>query len=136
MSVVTVNAVKSVRFSDDAHQASVTFVTKYVGDIELTMPANCVEALLTALKGAKSEIDAKHPSKANQLTVTMPRTWLVTADVKQRGVVVVAFDHQAETRAGYALDPDAAKKMAAGLTKNADAILAERAARAAQPSAP
>jgi hypothetical protein len=134
MSVVTVTALKSVHLTDDGQQAKVTFVTKYVGDIELTMPASCVEELATALKGAKPQIDPKDALQANQLKVTMPRTWLVTADVKDRGVVVVAFDHQAETRVGYALDPDAAKKIADGLTKNADAILAEKSARAGRPA--
>jgi hypothetical protein len=117
------------------------------------MPVACVEELITALQKIKSSIDLKAPQAAadlnapqaatdlaipkaatdltapkatTQLKVTVPKTWLVTADLKQRGVVILAFDHQAETRVGYALAPDAAKKMGASLNQNAEAVLSHK----------
>jgi len=126
MAVLTVSAVKDQSVSDDRSQATVKFTTKYVGDLDVTMPIACVEELMTALQKLKSSIELKDPKTAMQLKVTVPKTWLVTADLKQRGVVILAFDHQAETRVGYALAADAAKKMSASLNQNADAVLNQK----------
>ena len=123
MAVLTVSAVKDQSVSDDGLQATVKFTTKYVGDLDVTMPVTCVDELIATLQKIKSSIELKDPKTATQLKVTVPKTWLVTADLKQRGVVILAFDHQAETRVGYALAPDAAKKMSASLNQNADAVL-------------
>jgi hypothetical protein len=123
MAVLTVSAVKDQNLSDDGLHASVTFTTKYVGDLDVMMPVACVDDLIAALQLVKSKIGLKDPKAATQLKVTAPKTWLVTADLKQRGVVILAFDHQSETRVGFALAPDAAKKIAASLTQNSDAIL-------------
>ena len=133
MPALTVNAIKAQSVSDDGLFATFTFTTKYVGDLDVTMPAACLDELLSALKGARSDINRKDPKKANQLQLTVPKTFLVTADVKERGLVIVVFDHQAETRAGYALTPDAAKKLSSGLTQNADAVINKKAGN---PSAP
>lgn len=133
MSALTVNAVKARSVSDDGLFATFTFTTKYVGDLDVTMPAACLDELLSALKDAKSDIDRKDPKKANQLKVTMPKTWLVTADVKEHGVVILVFDHKAETRVGYALTPDTAKKLSSGLTQNADAVINKKAGNPGTP---
>ena len=58
--------------------------------------------------------------------MTVPKTWAITTDNQKRGLVIVVFDHQAETRAGYALSPDAARKMSVALAKNAEAVLSNR----------
>jgi len=71
-------------------------------------------------------VDAKGPK---ELKVTVPKTWAVTADLQVHGVVLVLFDHQTEARAGYALGADAAKQIAVGLTKNAEAVLNSKAAK-------
>jgi len=126
MSVLTVSAVKDQSVSEDGLHASITFTTKYVGDLDVMMPVGCVDDLIAVLQRVKSKIELKDPKAATQLKVTAPKTWLVTADVKHRGVVVLAFDHQSESRVGYALAPDAAKKMGASLSQNADAILNQK----------
>jgi len=90
------------------------------------MPIDCVDELIIVLQRIKSAIELKDPKTATQLKVNVPKTWLVTADQNQRGVVILAFDHQSETRTGFALAPDAAKKMSASLAQNADAILKRR----------
>jgi hypothetical protein len=53
---------------------------------------------------------------------------MVTANLKESGVVLLIFNRKIETQAGYALDPEASKKMAAVLVQNADAIQAHRTA--------
>ena len=75
----------------------------------------------------------KDPKKANQFQITVPKTFLVTADVNERGLVILVFDHQAETRVGYALTPDAAKKVSSGLTQNAEAVINKRTGKASAP---
>ena len=126
MPSLTVNAITPNGVSEDGSHATLTLTTKYAGDLDVTMPASCIDDLIASLKLAKSSIAHKDPRNANQLKVTMPKTWLVTSDVKERGVVIVVFDHQSEAKAGYALSPDAAKKMAAGLTQSAEAILGQQ----------
>src|SRR5437660_1746595 len=121
MSALSVTAAKGHTVSDDGLQATVTFTTKYVGDLDLSMPLACVDELIAVLNRAKSAVDLKSPGAANQLKVSKPKTWLVTAELKERGVVILAFDHQSDARIGYALTPEAAKKMAASLGQNADA---------------
>src|SRR4051812_18676213 len=133
MSVLSVSAIKDQSVSDDRSQVTIKFTTKYVGDLDVTMPVACVDELMTALRRVKSSIEIKDPKAATQLKVTAPKTWLVTADLQQRGVVILAFDHQAETRVGYALAPDAAKKMGASLSQNADAILDQKPTNAIAP---
>lgn len=123
MATISVTHVKDHSVSDDGSQATVTFTTKYVGDLDVTMPVSCVDELIAVLQRTKSSIEMKAPNSPKQLKVTVPKTWLVTADAKQHGVVILAFDHQAETRVGFALMPDAAKKMGASLSQNADAML-------------
>jgi hypothetical protein len=51
------------------------------------------------------------------------------ADLNIREVVLVVFDPKSDTQAGYALDVDSSKKMAAGLIKNVNAIETHRAAK-------
>jgi hypothetical protein len=48
----------------------------------------------------------------------------VTADTSGRGLVLLILNHRLENQEGYALSPDAAKHVAGGLTKSADALLA------------
>ena len=50
MAVLTVSAVKDQSVSDDGSQATVKFTTKYMGDLDVTMPIACVEELMTALQ--------------------------------------------------------------------------------------
>jgi hypothetical protein len=48
----------------------------------------------------------------------------VTADTSGRGLVLLILNHRLENQEGYALSPDAARQVAGGLTKSADAVLA------------
>jgi hypothetical protein len=52
---------------------------------------------------------------------------MVTADLQVRGLVLLVFDPKTDAQVGYALDPDSSKKLAAGLVKNAEAVIAHKA---------
>ena len=138
MPALTVSEVKDATVSEDGALTSVTFVTKYVGDLDVTMPSACIDRLIAMLQDAKGRLqpeaaqrpkpspERQTPLQPNQVRVTVPKTWAITTDNQQRGLVIVVFDHQAETRAGYALSPDAARKMSVALAKNAEAVLSNR----------
>jgi hypothetical protein len=159
----SVTNLKGQTLSDDGNEVVLTFATKYIGDMDVTMPLSCVDELVAALHRTKPDAlqgmretapatqgngtapDAPKaaaaspppqdgtvpgaPAVPGQLRVTMPKTWLVTADVKTHGVVLLVFNHQEETRVGYALNGVAAKEMATGLVKNAEVVLAHKQAK-------
>ena len=121
-------AIKAHAVSEDGSHVAIAFATKEGGDFSAMMPASSLDVLISALNRAKSAIRSKKAEESNRISVTVPKTWMVTADLKESGVVLVIFDPKTETQAGYALDPEASKKMAAALVQNADAIQAHRTA--------
>ena len=129
MPLLALNAVKAHAVSDDGGQVAVAFATKDGGELSVLMPADCLDAIISALNRAKSAVRNKQATSANQISVTTPKTWLVTADLEVHGLVLLIFDPKTETQIGYALDAESSKKMAAGLIKNADAVLARKPTR-------
>ena len=126
MRPITVSEVKDSTLSDDGALISLEFGTKYVGDFGITIPSTCIDRLISVLQDAKGKLPPSNPPEPNQLRVKVPKTWAVMADAEQRGVVIVVFDHQVETRTGYALSPDAAHKMSEGLVRNAEMVLSRK----------
>jgi hypothetical protein len=142
-----VNGVKGHAVSDDGANVIVSFSTRYVGDFELTMPKECVDQLISSLNEARGAGPATSSKSApmsdtvavlsdladmdaSSVKVRVPKKWLVAADHTVRfGVVLLVFDHKADTQIGFALDPISAKKISAGLNKEADAVSARRKGR-------
>ena len=129
MPLLALNAVKAHAVSDDGGQVAVAFGTKDGGELSVLMPADCLDAVISALNRAKSAARNKQATSASQINVTKPKTWLVTADLEVHGIVLLVFDPKTETQMGYALDAESSKKMAAGLIKNADAVLARASSK-------
>jgi hypothetical protein len=138
--------VKGRDLSSDGSQLSVTFTTKYVGDIVLTIPVSCVGDLISVLDeqpgGARREATPSlisvtqkaDPSPArvtgdaesSSPRVSVPKTWAVAQDVKvPGGMVLLVFNPSHADANSYALHVGAAKKLAAALTKQADALIAQ-----------
>ena len=103
------------------HGVAIAFATKEGGDLSVMMPADCLDTLISALTRARSAVMSKQTEQSHRISVTVPKTWMVTAE-NERGAVLVIFDPKTDTQAGYALDVEASKKMAAGLVQNAEAI--------------
>jgi len=141
MPSVTATELKTVSVSEDGHQLNMKFATKYVGELEVILPASELDALLLAFNRSKPvpqqsappASSAEQPS-TSQVTVVVPKTWLVTADQKRQAVIVV-FNHQSDTRTGYGLNAETTQKLATALSKNADAILEQVRAEQGQGSA-
>jgi hypothetical protein len=60
----------------------------------------------------------------DEVRFEVPKNFTVTADTSGRGLVLFILNHRLENQKGYALSPDAAKQVAGGLIKSADASLA------------
>jgi hypothetical protein len=124
MPVITASDIKDMTVSEDGALTSLIFATKYVGDFGITIPSACIERLIAILEDAKGK--RQDAPELAQLRVRAPKTWAVTAELQQLGTVIVAFDHQAETRTGYALSPEAARDLAHALVRDAEKVLASK----------
>jgi hypothetical protein len=126
MPLQAVTAVKGHAVSDDGRHIALAFATKDGGELSIMLAADCLESCISALHRANSVARNKRASKPEQVSVTIPKTWMVTA---QRNTVVLVFDAKTEARVGYALDVEASKKLAAALAHNANAIARQTAAK-------
>lgn len=147
---IRVSEVKSSRLSDDNKEVIVASTGKYTGDLELRFARECLDQLLLVLTQAKAELELSVQSSpvsnvpllptagsnansdvapgTNQVRFEIPKNFSVTADTSGRGLVLFIMNHRLENQRGYALSPDAAKQVAGGLIKSADASLALKSA--------
>ena len=142
---VRISEVKSSRLSDDKKEVIVGGSGKYIGDVELKIARECVDDFIDALvsahrtrgstpavavpsadSAAVPKQDARPGDNPNEVRFEIPKTFAVTADTEGRGLVLLILNHRLENQVGFALTPDAAKQVAGGLTKSADAVLADR----------
>ena len=143
---IKIAEVKSSRLSDDSKEIIVGGSGKYVGDVELRFARECLDDLLDALMRAKSTLEpsanpavvtgataapaprrnAAAATNPGEVRFEIPKNFTVTADTSGRGMVLLILNHRLENQEGYALSPDAAKQVAGGLTKSADALLAQK----------
>jgi hypothetical protein len=142
---IRISEVKSSRLSDDKKELIVFSSGKYTGALELRFASDCLDDLIDALTQAKNELQPSAGSAAvpgspivpssrssggnpDQVRFEVPKNFTVTADTSGRGLVLFIINHRLENQAGYALAPDAAKQVAGGLTKSADALLSPKQA--------
>src|SRR5438093_576114 len=104
MHTFDVNGIKDLAISADGTQATFALVTKYSGDLGVKLPAAALKALQfstepgspkttrTGQNGAGAEL-APPANNPTEITISVPKKWLASADQK-RGVVVVVLDHQ------------------------------------------
>ncbi len=141
---IRVGEVKSSSLSDDKKEVIIGGSGKYIGDVELRFARECLDDLVDALVQAKGALERSDNSnlvpkvtvvsapkrnggvRANpdEIRFEIPKNFTVTADTSGRGLVLLILNHRLENQEGYALSPDAAKQVAGGLTKSADAVLA------------
>ena len=102
--------VKAHAVSEDAGHVAIAFAAKEADDLSVMMPADCLDALISALTRARSTVPSKKTDESHRISVTVPKTWMVTADLNERGVVLVIFDPKTDTQAAYAPELEASKK--------------------------
>jgi hypothetical protein len=144
---IRIAEVKSSSLSDDKKEIIVGGSGKYIGDVELRFARECLDSLIDALVRAKGALEPsastasvpsataapvpQHNGEAganpDQIRFEIPKNFTVTADTSGRGLVLLILNHRLQNQEGFALSPDAAKQVAGGLTKSADAVLALKA---------
>jgi hypothetical protein len=154
---IRINGVKSWRLSEDKKEVIVASTGKYTGDLELRLACECIDDLINALTKARAivqpavvssaapAVSYAAPSAANRAVHTeadalpavnnpdevrfdIPRNCTITADTSGRGLVLFIVNHKLDRQAGYAFSPDAARQLAGGLVKSADALLSSKPA--------
>ncbi|MBR1279236.1 hypothetical protein [Bradyrhizobium sp. AUGA SZCCT0283] len=151
---IRVSEVRSSMVSDDNKEVIVASTGKYTGDLELRFARECVDQLIQLLGQAKKAFEptksvpvpaasasaasvttppAAQPkadpvpapkTNPDEVRFEIPKNFTVTADTSGRGLVLMIINHRLENQNGYAFSPDAAKQVAGGLIKSADAALA------------
>jgi len=147
MAGISINGIKSCKVSANGTEVHITFVTRYSGDFEVSMPLACRDELIALLapggaprpsqpaapvaqpQPAPAAPANEAPTQPGQISVSVPKKWAVTADTTVHDVVLLLFNPNMEKQSGYALGPEAAKEMAVGLVKNADIVLTHKAAK-------
>jgi hypothetical protein len=117
----TVTEIKDFTLSADGTQATFTLVTKYAGEMVMTMPASCVEALKPPQDRAPAGVKAKS-GETRKGTLHRPKKWLLGGETTKHKIVALIFDPQSDRETGFAFSPKSAKDLAAGLVKSADAV--------------
>ncbi|MEH2568854.1 hypothetical protein [Bradyrhizobium sp. AZCC 2289] len=141
---IRIAAVKAASLSDDKKEVIVATSGKYTGDLELRFACECLDDLVDALTRARSvqqpapsadtapgrsstlATDGGGSRNPDEVRFELPKNFTITADTSGRGLVLFILNHRLEGQAGYALSPDAAKQVAGGLTKSADALLSSK----------
>ena len=110
-------------FADDIHAQLYAFIA----DLQTLQPRGATRSTPGA---ATTSIDtsASRPTvDRNKINITIPKKWMLRSGLPDHPVVIMVFDPQTETQAGFALSATSAKEMAAGLTKYADALALDEA---------
>jgi hypothetical protein len=137
---IRISEVKSSSLSDDKREV---IIGGSGGDVELRLARECLDDLMDALVRAKGTLEpsansASVPSATaaptaerngdaganpDQIRFEIPKNFMVTAE-QRPGAGPAHSQSSPREPGGLALSPDAAKQVAAGLTKSADAVLA------------
>ena len=131
--------IKDVSLSADGKEATFVLVTKFSGDIAVTLPATCLQKLQAATVPAPATTTTtgdrvggqKHngAETTDSLTVSVPNKCVVMGD-KQRGRVVVVLNPRMPGQYGFAISAKAAAELSAAIVKEADAVTANQKANA------
>ena len=119
MTTYNVTQIKDVAPSADGTQVTFALVTKYAGELVVTMPASCLDALKPAAGATTVTKDGTTTSKG---TLHKPKKWILGSETTKHKIVALIFDPQTDRESGFALSPKSAKDLAAGLVKSADTV--------------
>jgi hypothetical protein len=120
-----VNSIKGHQILSESRELLITVDAKYVGDLSLILPLDQLDRLSSLIEQVRAETPTQ---KNNELKVSAPRSWLVTADLQVHDVVLLIFNQQTQAQVGYALEAEATKKIADALIRNAEAVSKKKAA--------
>jgi hypothetical protein len=109
----------------DDKEVTVAIKPKYSEERRYALPRECLDELrsdLERLGGGQQSAPVKNPG---QITIKTPKKFMVGSGLPKHPVIFLVFDPQTELQGGYALDAEAAMKMADQLVKQAEAVKAQ-----------
>jgi hypothetical protein len=121
MTAIVVTNVKDIAHSADGTQVTFTLITKYAGEIAVTMPASCLDELRPPKSPAPAAANVGG-SVQTKGTLHRPKKWILGAETSKHKIVALIFDPQTSRESGFALSPKVANELAAGLVKSADTV--------------
>ena len=127
-------------YSPDGKNIIISFATKYVAERRIySVPVESLNEFIADIQKLRSPTGttpintSRQPAAAqtelNRITVTVPKRWMLRSGLPDHPLVVMVFDPQTEAQAGYALTATAAREMASGLVKYADAVAKHEASK-------
>jgi hypothetical protein len=146
--VTEIASLRATEYSADGLKVTISLTTKYTSERFYSVPLICLsefiadlerlkstEAALPAATHARPSAGAEPVAPASspptqrdagpnpkEIKVTLPKKWMLASALPQRPMVILVFDPQTETQAGFGFGGPAAREMAAGLIKYADQI--------------
>jgi hypothetical protein len=115
------------------YSVPVACLSDFVADLKKLKPPSPTDAAATSGEPATTRISEPAPAPVakdpNRINVTVPKKWMLRSGLPQRPLVIMVFDPQTEAQAGFALPEAAAREMAAGLVKYADALVKHEASK-------
>jgi hypothetical protein len=127
--------IKDVSLSADGKEVTFVLVTKYSGDIAVTLPAACLQKLQPATVPAPlpATTTGEHVGgqkvdgveAPNNITVSVPNRCVVVGD-KQHGRVVVVLNPSLPGQYAFALSTKSAADISAAMVKEANAVTANQ----------
>ena len=119
MTTIAVTQIKDFAHSADGAQVTFSLITKYSGEIAVTMPASCLDELGPPKSGLATAAKTKG-------TLHKPKNWMLGAETTKHKIVALIFDPRTSSESGFALSLKAAKDLAAGLVKSADTVSTDK----------
>jgi hypothetical protein len=140
--VTDVVSMRASEYSADGKNVTIALTTKYSSERLFSVPLTCLQELITDLETLKSSAQSsekgqkrtgKEPAaqgtiavppstKSTDVKVTVPTKWMLASGLPQHPLVILILDPQTDTQAGFGFTDRAAREMATGLVKYADAI--------------
>jgi hypothetical protein len=139
---VDVIALRANDRTPDGKNIIISLITRDSTEAAYAVPVGCLYDLVADLQKLKSPQGVpptkppEHPIAApqqardlSQINVTIPKKFILRSGLPDHPMVVMIFEPQTETQAGYALTATAAREMAVGLVKYADTIAKHEAGK-------
>jgi len=146
--VTEVASLRATEYSADGQKVTISLTTKYASERLYSVPLTCLSefiADLERLKGSDAALPAASSTRATtdtkpdvpsasaptqhsaspnpkEIKVNLPKKWMLASGLPRHPMVILVFDPQTETQAGFGFGGPAAREMAAGLIKYADQI--------------
>ena len=137
---------KAERYSPDGKAIVVSFATEesaqrrsyalpvqalygFIADLQKLQRPSEATATSDASKTQAKMADPISVKDSKSVNIRVPRKWMLRSGPPDRPLVIMVFDPQTEAQAGFAFPEKAAREMAAGLVKQADALATREAVK-------